>query len=92
MGKIFAVTSGKGGVGKSTFSTCLAYSFAKGQQRTVLIDLDEGLRCLDIMLGADSKIVFDLGDAVGDMDISKALYKIDNEQNLFFIPAPDRKG
>ncbi len=92
MGKIFAVTSGKGGVGKSTFSTCLAFAFAKAKKRTVLIDLDEGLRCLDIMLGADSKIVFDLADAVDDMDTSKALYKIEREENLFLVPAPDRKG
>lgn len=92
MGKIFAVTSGKGGVGKSTFATCLALTFAKAQMRTVLIDLDEGLRCLDIMLGADSKIVFDLADAVDNMDTAKALYKIEKEENLYLIPAPDRKG
>lgn len=92
MGKIFAVTSGKGGVGKSTFATCLAFAFAKAQKRTVLVDLDEGLRCLDIMLEADSKIVFDLADAVENMDTAKALYKIEKEGNLFLIPAPDRKG
>ncbi len=93
MGKIFAVTSGKGGVGKSTFSVCLASTFAKAyHKRTVLVDLDEGLRCLDIILAADSKIVFDLADAVNAMDVNKALYKIEGNENLFLIPASDKTG
>ena len=53
MGKIYAVTSGKGGVGKSTVSVGLATAFANMGQTVLLVDMDEGLRCLDVMLGIE---------------------------------------
>ena len=62
MGYCYAVTSGKGGTGKSTVSVGLATAFAAKGKRTLLIDMDEGLRCLDILLGAENRLVFDLAD------------------------------
>lgn len=63
---IISVVSGKGGTGKSTFSAGLAYSFAKAGKSVLLVDLDIGLRSLDIMLGLEHKVVFDLGDVIDD--------------------------
>lgn len=92
MGKIFAVTSGKGGVGKSTFSVGLSLALSKSEKSVLLIDMDEGLRCLDIMLGVDKSTVFDLSDILGGKEISDAVYEIPNYENLFLIPAPAKLG
>ncbi len=88
MGKIFAVTSGKGGVGKSTVSMGLSLAFTKMEKSVLLIDMDEGLRCLDVMLGVDEQVVFDLSDILSGGDIPNSIYY--NEQNplLHLIPAP----
>ena len=90
MGKIFALTSGKGGVGKSTVSVGLALSFSKMGYKTLVVDMDEGLRCLDLMLGVDNEIVFDLSDILQGKEIGDAVYEIN--QNLFLIPAPQNSG
>ncbi len=92
MGKIFAITSGKGGVGKSTVSVGLGLAFSKLGQKVLLIDMDEGLRCLDVLLGLDQRIVFDLSDILLGNDVSDAVYY--NEQNplLHLIPAPLELG
>lgn len=90
MGKIFALTSGKGGVGKSTVSVGLALSFSKMGFKTLVVDMDEGLRCLDLMLGVDSEVVFDLSDILQGKEIQDAVYGIN--QNLFLIPAPQKSG
>ncbi len=90
MGKIFAVTSGKGGVGKSTVSVGLAIGFSNGGYKTLLVDMDEGLRCLDLMLGVDENIVFDLSDILRGREICDAVYGIND--NLSLIPAPQSVG
>ena len=64
MSKIIAVTSGKGGTGKSSISACLGYALAKQGNRTLIIELDFGLRCMDIMLGMQGNITYDLGDVL----------------------------
>ncbi len=92
MGKVFAVTSGKGGVGKSTVSVGLAHALCKQGKRVLLIDMDEGLRCLDLMLGVDDETVFDLSDILMGKEISDAVYKVKNQSNLFLIPAPAKLG
>ena len=72
MSKIIAVTSGKGGTGKSTVCAGLGYTLAKQGHRTLLIELDFGLRCLDIMFGVENNIKYDLGDVLsGKKDRSR---------------------
>ena len=90
MGKVFAITSGKGGVGKSTVSTGLSLALSSLGHRVLLVDMDEGLRCLDLMLGIESEIVLDLSDILGGRDINDATYKVN--ENLFLIPAPLKLG
>lgn len=91
MGKVFATTSGKGGVGKSTVAVGLAFSFARAGERVLLVDMDEGLRCLDLLLGVDDSTVLDLSDILGGCDIEDAVYKSKIE-NLELIPAPATTG
>ena len=67
MGQVISVVSGKGGTGKSTFSAGLSYAFAERGNRVLLVDMDIGLRCLDIILSVEDKVVFDIGDVVDGM-------------------------
>ncbi|MBQ6255776.1 MAG: P-loop NTPase, partial [Clostridia bacterium] len=60
MGRIFAIMSGKGGVGKSTLAAALAECYAKQDMRTVLLDGDVGLRCADLLLGMQDRMIYDL--------------------------------
>ena len=92
MGYCYAITSGKGGTGKSTVASGLALAFAASGKRTLLIDMDEGLRCLDILLGIESEIVFDLSDILADRDIEDAVYSVPKQDNLYLIPAPQTIG
>ena len=87
MDKLFAVTSGKGGVGKSTLSSGIAAAMAK-EESVLLIDMDEGLRCLDLMLGVSEAVVFDLADVLDGIDLSSAVYSVPGYDRLFLIPAP----
>ena len=88
MGQVFAVTSGKGGVGKSTVSVGLAVAFTKLNKKTLLVDMDEGLRCLDLMLGTDKSQVFDLSDILMGREMQDAVYESENFEGLYLIPAP----
>ncbi|MBK2239865.1 P-loop NTPase, partial [Francisella tularensis] len=63
-GKVFVVTSGKGGVGKTTSSAAVAYAFAKKGLKTVVIDFDVGLRNLDLIMGCERRVVYDLINVV----------------------------
>lgn len=62
MSKIFAIMSGKGGVGKSTISAALAECYARQGLKVTLVDGDAGLRCADLMLNMQDRVVYDLGD------------------------------
>lgn len=90
MGKVFAITSGKGGVGKSTVSAGISLALSRLGKKVLLIDMDEGLRCLDLMLGIDNEIVLDLSDILGGRDINDATYKVN--ENLYLVPAPLKTG
>lgn len=92
MGKTIAVTSGKGGTGKSTVSVGLAIAYAEKGKRVLLIDLDEGLRCLDLMLGVDHDLVYDLSDALNGNDWHDSLYGVPQYDNMQLIPAPSELG
>lgn len=92
MGKIFAVISGKGGTGKSTVSAGLSAALSLLGQRVLLIDLDEGLRCLDTMLGIEKNIVFDLGDVLSGHDVADAIYDLPQMAGVALIPAPRERG
>lgn len=92
MGKIYAVLSGKGGTGKSTVSIGLGLSYAQSGKRVLLIDLDEGLRCLDLMAGVSGQVVFDLADLLSGRPLEDATYPTALCENLFLIPAPQKSG
>lgn len=92
MGQVYAVTSGKGGVGKSTVSVGLAAAFTKLNKKTLLVDMDEGLRCLDLMLGTDKSGVFDLSDVLLGKEMSDAVYESDYFKGLYLVPAPAEAG
>ena len=60
MGKVVVVTSGKGGVGKTTTTAALGAALAQGGQNVVVVDFDVGLRNLDLVMGAERRVVYDL--------------------------------
>ncbi|MBO5200453.1 MAG: P-loop NTPase [Clostridia bacterium] len=92
MTKILAVTSGKGGSGKSTFSIQISLANSVPGKRVLLIDMDEGMRCLDMLLGVSEQLVFDLGDAVSGRDLDTCLLTPKNYSNISLLAAPRSKG
>ena len=89
MGRVMVVTSGKGGVGKSTVAAGLGAAFARREKKVLLIDGDAGLRSLDIMLGISQDLVFDTYDVlVGNCEPIKAIYACRDVKGLYLMPAP----
>ena len=87
--QVIALTSGKGGVGKSTICVGLGLGDAMQGKRVLLIEFDAGLRGLDLMLGISEKVVYDLGDLLeGRCTISKAIAESPLNENLNAIVAP----
>ena len=90
--KVFCVTSGKGGVGKSTITANVATALAKQGYKVVAIDADIGLRNLDLVLGLENRIVYDIVHVVeGVCPPEKALIKDKRTKNLFLLPAAQTK-
>lgn len=89
MGKVIAITSGKGGTGKSTICVSLGAALVKRGCRVLLIDCDSGMRGLDIMLGVSNSLVFDIADAVsGNCSPDQIVYPCNHIHGLSLIPAP----
>ena len=88
MAEIIVVTSGKGGVGKTTTSASLACGLAKAGKRTAVIDFDVGLRNLDLIMGCERRVVYDFVNVVhGEASIKQALIKDKRFENLYILAA-----
>ncbi|WP_341678587.1 septum site-determining protein MinD [Niveibacterium sp. SC-1] len=86
--KIVVVTSGKGGVGKTTSSASVSSGLALRGFKTAVIDFDVGLRNLDLIMGCERRVVYDLINVVnGEANLHQALIKDKNCENLFILPA-----
>jgi septum site-determining protein MinD len=87
-GKVVTITSGKGGVGKTTITANLGAALASYGQRVVCIDADIGLRNLDVVLGLENRIVYDLVDVIeGRCRLRQAMIRDKRIESLFLIPA-----
>lgn len=92
MGVAIVITSGKGGVGKTTTTANIGTALAALGKRTVVIDGDTGLRNLDVLMGLENRIVYTLIDAIeGRCALKKALIKDKRFQNLFLLPTAQTK-
>ncbi|MBI3145708.1 MAG: septum site-determining protein MinD [Pseudogulbenkiania sp.] len=88
MAKIIVVTSGKGGVGKTTTSASFASGLALRGHKTVVIDFDVGLRNLDLIMGCERRVVYDLINVVNnEATLNQALIRDKNCDNLYVLPA-----
>ena len=88
MGKTIVVTSGKGGVGKTTATANLGTALALRDNKVVVIDTDIGLRNLDVVMGLENRIVYDLVDVVeGTCKMHQAMIRDKHAKELYLIPA-----
>jgi septum site-determining protein MinD len=88
MAKIIVVTSGKGGVGKTTTSAAISTGLALSGYKTVVIDFDVGLRNLDLIMGCERRVVYDFVNVInGEANLKQTLIKDKRSENLFILPA-----
>lgn len=88
MAKIVVVTSGKGGVGKTTTSAAIATGLALRGHKTVIVDFDVGLRNLDLVMGCERRVIFDLINVINkEASLNQALISDKRTANLFILPA-----
>src|SRR6059058_2265706 len=88
MAKVLVVTSGKGGVGKTTSTAAIGAALAQCGQKVVVVDFDVGLRNLDLVMGAERRVVFDLVNVVqGIAKLPQALIRDKRLENLYLLPA-----
>ncbi|MCG9714267.1 septum site-determining protein MinD [Shewanella insulae] len=88
MAQIIVVTSGKGGVGKTTSSAAIATGLALKGHKTVVVDFDIGLRNLDLIMGCERRVVYDFVNVInGEANLNQALIKDKRTSNLFVLPA-----
>ncbi|KAF3982244.1 MAG: septum site-determining protein MinD [Methylococcales symbiont of Hymedesmia sp. n. MRB-2018] len=88
MARIIVVTSGKGGVGKTTTSAAIAMGLAKKGHKTAVIDFDVGLRNLDLIMGCERRVIYDLINVInGEASLRQALIKDKRCNQLFILPA-----
>ncbi|MCC6916889.1 septum site-determining protein MinD [Nitrosomonas sp.] len=88
MARIIVVTSGKGGVGKTTTSAAIAMGLAKRGHKTAVIDFDVGLRNLDLIMGCERRVVYDFVNVInGEANLNQALIRDKNCNQLYILPA-----
>ena len=88
MGEVIVVTSGKGGVGKTTTTANIGTGFALQDKKVAIVDADIGLRNLDVVMGLENRIVYDLVDvAEGNCRLKQALIKDKRYDKLYLLPA-----
>jgi septum site-determining protein MinD len=88
LAKILVITSGKGGVGKTTTSAAIGTGLALRGYKTVIIDFDVGLRNLDLIMGCERRVVYDFVNLInGDSNLNQTLIKDKRSDNLFILPA-----
>ncbi|MEN3028577.1 MAG: septum site-determining protein MinD [Aquificaceae bacterium] len=93
MGGVFVVTSGKGGVGKTTIAANLSVALASLGRKVLAVDADIGLRNLDMILGLENRIVYDVLDVLeGRVEFHKALVRDKRGLNLWLLPANQTKN
>jgi septum site-determining protein MinD len=88
MAKVVVVTSGKGGVGKTTSTAALGAALAQNGDKVVVVDFDVGLRNLDLVMGSERRVVFDMINVIqGDAKLAQALIRDKRLDNLSLLPA-----
>lgn len=88
MSRIVVVTSGKGGVGKTTSSAAFATGLAQRGYKTAVIDFDVGLRNLDLIMGCERRVVYDFVNVInGEANLKQALIRDKRTENLYVLPA-----
>ena len=93
MAKIIVVTSGKGGVGKTTTSASISTGIAKRGHKTVVIDFDVGLRNLDLIMNCERRVVFDFINVIqGEASLNQALIRDKRVNTLSILPASQTRG
>lgn len=93
MGEVIAISSGKGGVGKTALTAGLGEALAKKGSRVLLIDTDFGLRNLDLALGVQDEVAYDILDCVdGRVSAEDAMIQIPVAEGLMFLPASQSRG
>lgn len=92
MSEVIVITSGKGGVGKTTTSANIGTGLAMLDKKVVLVDADIGLRNLDVVMGLENRIVYNIVDVIeGNCRLKQALIKDKKYSNLFLLPAAQTK-
>jgi len=88
LAKIIVVTSGKGGVGKTTTSAAIGTGLALRGHKTVIVDFDVGLRNLDLIMGCERRVVYDFVNVInGDATLTQSLIKDKRLENLYVLAA-----
>ena len=88
MSEVIVITSGKGGVGKTTAAANLGTALAAADKKTVMVDTDIGLRNLDVVVGLENRIVYNLVDVIeGNCRLRQALIRDKHYPNLYLLPA-----
>ncbi|USD39308.1 MULTISPECIES: septum site-determining protein MinD [Ferrimonas] len=93
MAKVIVVTSGKGGVGKTTSCAAIGMGLAQAGHKTVIIDFDIGLRNLDLVMGCERRVVYDFVNVIqGDANLNQALIKDKRCDRLHILPASQTRN